>query len=126
MTKEILEQAILDYINEKFKDKVLDKRVQTFFTYSELVDTVLSFAELLNKNIEQLEKENTELRESNEYKNKAFVKLAHQANVARDNLDEAKEHIRTLISCLIDWVQEGDKDYCHIADAEQFIKDLEK
>ena len=62
MKKEILEQAILDYIDEKFKDKVLDKRVQTFFTYSEMVDTVLSFAELLNKNVEELEKENAELR----------------------------------------------------------------
>lgn len=40
-------------------------------------------------------------------------------------LTKAKEHIRTLISCLIDWVQEGDKDYCHIAEAEQFLKDSE-
>ncbi len=47
-----------------------------------------------------------------------------------NNLDEcaaqltkAEEHIRTLISCLIDWVQEGDKDYCHIAEAEQFLKE---
>lgn len=63
MTKEILEQAVLDYIGEKFKDKVVDKRVQAFFTYSELVDTVLSFAELLNKNIAELEKENAELKE---------------------------------------------------------------
>ena len=62
MKKEILEQAVLDYISEKFMDKVVDKRVQTFFTYSELVDTVLSFAELLNKNIEELEQENAELR----------------------------------------------------------------
>lgn len=57
MTKEILEQAVLDYIGEKFKDKVVDKRVQTFFTYSELVDTVLSFAELLNKNFAELEQQ---------------------------------------------------------------------
>lgn len=41
-------------------------------------------------------------------------------------LTKAKEHIRTLISCLIDWVQEGDKDYCYIADAEQFLKEIEK
>lgn len=63
MKKEILEQAVWDYIDKKYKDKVLDKRLQTFFTYSELVDTVLSFAELLNKNIEMLENENVELRE---------------------------------------------------------------
>ena len=39
-----------------------------------------------------------------------------------EQLKLAKEHIRTLISCLIDWVQEGDKDYCYIADAEQFLR----
>ena len=37
--------------------------------------------------------------------------------------EKAKEHIRTLISCLIDWVQEGDKDYCYITDAEQFLNE---
>lgn len=42
-----------------------------------------------------------------------------------DNLTKAKEHIRTLISCLINWVQEGDKDYCYITDAEQFLKECE-
>lgn len=62
MKKEILGQAVLDYIGEKFKDKVVDKRVQTFFTYSELVDTVFSFAELLNKNIEMFENENIDLQ----------------------------------------------------------------
>ena len=40
-------------------------------------------------------------------------------------LSKAKEHIQTLISCLIDWVQEGDKDYCHIAEAEDFLKDCD-
>lgn len=40
-------------------------------------------------------------------------------------LSKAKEHIQTLISCLIDWVQEGDKDYCYISDAEQFLKENE-
>ena len=40
-----------------------------------------------------------------------------------DENKQAKEHIRTLISCLIDWVQEGDKYYCHIADAEAFLKE---
>lgn len=52
---------------------------------------------------------------------KDTVKLYH----FKTQLTKAKEHIRTLISCLIDWVQEGDKDYCHIEEAEQFIKNSE-
>ena len=47
-------------------------------------------------------------------------------NIVLRELTKAKEHIQTLISCLIDWVQEGDKDYCYIADAEQFLKEIEK
>ena len=43
----------------------------------------------------------------------------------KGKLTKAKEHIRTLISCLIDWVQEGDKDYCYIAEAEQFLSEVE-
>lgn len=39
-------------------------------------------------------------------------------------LTKAKEHIQTLISCLIDWVQEGDKYYCYIVEAEQFLKEV--
>lgn len=39
---------------------------------------------------------------------------------------KAKEHIRTLISCLKDWVQEGNKDYCHISGAEQFLREIQE
>lgn len=68
----------------------------------------------LNNRITDLEKENTEL------------KAGRDINVFTKQLTKAKEHIRTLISCLIDWVQEGDKDYYHIANAEQFLKECEK
>ena len=81
MKKEILEQAVLDYINEKFKDKLVDKRVQTFFTYSELVDTVVSFAALLNKNIEELEKEDAELRR-NEFNARSCLELQQSQDKA--------------------------------------------
>lgn len=49
--------------------------------------------------------------------------LVEQMAEQNEQLEQAREHIRTLISCLIDWVQEGDKDYCYIADAEQFLKE---
>lgn len=59
-----------------------------------------------------------------DYKNGNFVQTVNQIIEGKDKrLEQAKEHIQTLISCLIDWVQEGDKDYCYIADAEQFLND---
>lgn len=84
-------------------------------------------------NYEQLEKENAELKEQVKewkalqelYDGKAF-KWQGKYDDVNKQLTEAKEHIRTLISCLIDWVQEGDKYYCYIAEAEQFLKDSEE
>ena len=52
-----------------------------------------------------------------------IVELQKDKGSLIDENRQAKEHIRTLISCLIDWVQEGDKYYCHIADAEAFLKE---
>lgn len=68
--------------------------------------------------VQKIETENAELK-----KGLSVVNASNSFN--KEQLIEAKEHIRTLISCLIDWVQEGDKDYCHIAEAEQFLKRLE-
>lgn len=51
--------------------------------------------------------------------------LLEQMAEQNEQLKQAKEHIQTLISCLIDWVQVGDKDYCYIADAVQFLKENE-
>ena len=73
--------------------------------------------------IEKLEKENTELKKHHE---SVCENLTNTHRNIREQFTIAKEHIRTLISCLIDWVQEGDKDYCYIADAEQFLKEIEK
>ena len=93
MKKETLEQAVLDYIGEKFKDELTDKRVQTFFTYSELVDTVFSFAELLNKNIEELEQENRDLPAI------AYQQGAEWRKEKSDKkLNEAKEIIRYFVN----------------------------
>ena len=75
---------------------------------------------------ERLEKENAELKEWQKDTIKARGNDYMDWSRMKDQLTIAKEHIRTLISCLIDWVQEGDKDYCYIADAEQFLKEIEK
>ena len=84
----------------------------------------LSYADLEKENAE-LKKEVLEVRQHLDMTEREWgkdtVKLFH----FKIQLKKAKEHILTLISCLIDWVQEGDKDYCYIADAEQFIKEME-
>lgn len=83
--------------------------------------------------IKELEQENAELKtELEEIKKRilpqdmcelmAEVKENYDNKVKAEQLTKAKEHIKTLISCLIDWVQEGDKDYYHIADAKQFLE----
>ena len=140
MKKEILEQAVLDYINEKFKDKVLDKRVQTFFTYSELVDTVLSFAELLNKNIEELEHENEHLRIEleetklaidtwkknadfwhKETKNRKFRKLAKE----RENQITELEKHRDLLAIAYQQESEGwKKSDKELKEAKEIIAEM--
>lgn len=63
--------------------------------------------------VERLKKENTELKENN----KSYEKIIDNSSATLmkeklknyKQLTKAKEHIQTLISCLIDWVQEGDK-----------------
>ena len=77
--------------------------------------------------ITELEQENAELKAQLESERDlpaiAYMQGAEkQKKKDEEHLTKAKEHIRTLISCLIDWVKEGDKYYCHIADAEQFLK----
>lgn len=115
---------------------------------SEQAKAIMDFVSMLSDKINKLEKENAELEKrlvftraefQRQYKENAELKeelkdanekVVHLAcNQNKDlkyKLTKAKEHIRTLISCLIDWVQEGDKDYCYIADAEQFLKEIEK
>lgn len=82
----------------------------------------------LERKLEQAEKDIAELKEQNrnyeQLIDNGSVTLVKERLKNYKQLTKAKEHIRTLISCLIDWVQEGDKDYCYIADAEQFLKDV--
>ena len=66
-----------------------------------------------------------ELEEQNSHLYNDLTCTSSELTEKTKMLEQAKEHIRTLISCLIDWVQEGDKGYCYIADAEQFLKENE-
>ena len=99
--------------------------------YKDIVETNTAEWEEQGQRVVVLEKENAQLKTDYEVLSCSvgdFGELQDKLeeeqrknNGLSDNLTKAKEHIRTLISCLIDWVQEGDKDYCYIADAEQFI-----
>ena len=115
MTEQQLKVALkkgeqLEKENAKLKKKLKEK-------LKTIADKDLSFV----AKFDALESENAELKE----KNKWYSEQVCNKECAEvwGNLTKAKEHIQTLISCLIDWVQEGDKDYCYIADAEQFLKE---
>ena len=105
-------------ISRKANEAIADKLLITA-KYNEILND-------LNQQNDKLQKENAELK--SELTNKADTNhsLVEQMAEQNEQLEHAKEHIRTLISCLIDWVQEGDKDYCYIADAEQFLKEETK
>ncbi len=55
--EEKLEQEVLDWVDNEFRDKVTAKRCQTFFTYSELVRSIFDFAESREERIAELEKD---------------------------------------------------------------------
>lgn len=89
-------------MSRHFENKKLKEGLAVGSTFNKALNS-------MNKNLEE---------ERDKYRNMVFDK--------DEELTKAKEHIRTLISCLIDWVQEGDKDYCHIVEAEQFLKETEE
>lgn len=108
---------------KKLKGEILKLKL----TYNELFDDMLKTQEennKLKKAYNMCDEANNDIKE----KIKALRKELNERSYVtlEEELCEAKEHIRTLISCLIDWVQEGDKDYYHITEAEQFLKEREK
>ena len=127
MKKEMLEQAVLDYISEKFKDKVVDKRVQTFFTYSELVDTVFSFAELLNKNIEELEKElsiSEHDREHNDYELLEVYKKVEKLEKENTELKAVRQDCIKLTEDNVVMAEQRAEVAKQLTKAKEIIKEL--
>lgn len=103
---------------QKKQIKELEQKLEQ--TEKDLADYQFNYSK-----IKELEKENSKLKEKENTVHTLDVlhkEAVRKYDKTNDQLVKAKEHIRTLISCLIDWVQEGDKDYCYIADAEQFLK----
>ena len=113
MTSDLLEEnQELRIRNTELQEEIAELR-NNGFTVSAMTEQQLKVA--LEKG-EQLEKENAELKE-------IVTKMNNVITETFSNFTKAKEHIQTLISCLINWIQEGDKDYCYIAEAEQFLKE---
>lgn len=79
----------------------------------ELTDELAELKALLNcNNCSELSEEECE----------SCAEYSHFKCKRKDQLTIAKEHIRTLISCLIDYIVPIDKDYFYITEAEQFLK----
>ena len=100
MTKEELEKEAEKYwINQPPFTETRDRVVQTYIDSAEPREKQI---QIDAEQIRALQKQNGELT---------------------DELTKAKEHIRTLMSCLIDYIVPIDKDYCYITEARQFLKE---
>ena len=110
-------KEVIEIIGQEKWQEINDEKSDICTTTGELIITL--------KGIPDLEKENAELKESNKYK--ACVKLAHQANVARDNLDKAAELHNEFMRISKASDEDFEHDYSElIGETEQFIKEIEK
>lgn len=78
---------------------------------------------------EELEKENAELKESNEHKLKVCKELAHQANVLQEQLTEARELLRFWVNDFYDGFNNSiryEERHKVLVETEQFLKEIEK
>jgi DNA repair exonuclease SbcCD ATPase subunit len=110
--------AILISENERLKGIVLGNEEEI----SDLEKSCNETQELLDKQIEatyKLVEENAELEKENE-------SLTNIKNIYIRDLLKAKEIIRDFLSVVIDYIDKEDKNYSFIAEAEQFISEVEK
>jgi len=128
--EEKLEQEVLDWVDNEFRDKVTAKRCQTFFTYSELVRSIFDFAEPREKRIAELEKENAELKLKLEaLDGETPWKDIKDKSEVIGQLTKAKKIIKVLLHAL----KNEDSDYTFalenthpiLTEAEQFLKESE-
>ena len=112
--------------------ELLDKQIEATYKLDKEIaelkadNDARKFAMAMSEKVEkQLREENAKLKDEWQEQVQKATDEGYARTLQTMQLTKAKEHIRTLISCLIDWVQEGDKDYCYIAEAEQFLKENE-
>lgn len=114
-------------MNRHFENKKLKEGLAVGSTFNKALNS-------MNKNLEEerdkyrnmvfeLQKENAELKEKyvKECEDVAFVVTNYNKQ-----LTKAKEIIRDFISVAIDYIDKEDKNYSYIAEAEQFLNEVEK
>ena len=87
----------------------------------------------INWATKELQKENAELKEKLKPENclkslakSGLVKFTCENRNEHDQLTKAKQFIRDFLSVAIDYIDKEDKNYSLIAEAEQFISEVEK
>ena len=111
MTREELKKQANEFIDYQYNHEVLGRRVQSFFTYWELLCSMIDFAEPREKCIEELEKENAELKDKlNNLSKVAEVRLANWQKYEQENaeLKEQIEHYRKEREFFIGEVEKND------------------
>lgn len=156
MAKEELKQEAYRFIDERFKHEVLGMRVQGLFTYWELLNSVVDFAEPRKKRIEELlalinaerkrqeecdnvhlrkisdlEKENAELKRDRDLAVRYYHEQTFDLEVTKDNLTKARKIIENLLQSQptpSSMYEETDLiDWREsIKEAEQFLKEIKE
>ena len=80
-------------------------------------NTIADYNDFCDKYM-KLEKENAELKEWN----RELLESCEGATIMYKDLCKAKEIIRDFLSVAVDYIDEEDKNYSFIVEAEQFLK----
>ena len=97
MNKEKLKQEAKEFINNRFKHEVFNIRFQEFFTYRELLCSVVDFAESREKRITELEQKYS--KQADNFEN---MKAGLESEVAE--LKEEIIHLKELLIELYDCI----------------------
>ena len=117
-------------LKEQIHERVYNIKVPTLgFSRRDLFNIAMEYAEPREKRIEELEKENAELKRiiDNDVDKKIYVQLAKKAKLAdvqEDQLTKAKICLEQLVSEIT--VGELEVDPNILQQAEQFLSEVEK
>ena len=127
---EQLSLCVSDWLNSQFSNFDMQKQHIPMFSYATIYKTVLDFALLQNRNIEQLKQENKKQRDQIAYldeENKENESEAREVNIRFDKLLRKYMKSKEFIAEFINWFNQADKDikldHDFIVQAEKFIKD---
>ena len=102
----------------EFGERQSEKRI------SDLEATNKTISNECHKLVDSLEKKQNEVAELEE-RNRELLESCEGATMMYKDLCKAKEIIRDFLSVAVDYIDEEDKNYSFIAEAEQFLKENE-